>query len=768
MASRDPLSPQSSRSMSPDNDLEHYDTFHSQSDPVEMSLLSGPLAHFEDFHDSRDRPSEARRSLRPGTFLPMSPDSGQYEPLRERNTSPGPTGRESIYTLNSIYHHKTTNADTQALVDRRAGELAKWHVHWTTPALIAGLFTAGVAAAIGHHLFYASLDGHPATEQLMMVRYGTAFAYFFKSMLVGTVVICYRQRIWHTFRTKAMTMNGIDGLFSATEDPTQFFLNWEMLRNGKLATVMALCSWLIPMASVLSPASLTSEARTYHDQTTCPNVPILNFTRESYYNFRVTDSANFSGASVSYYNTTDRYGKTEGFFDYYDQPSKNARRSAYSAAYLKKAQARENAAAISCDQGWNCTYNINFMGPGYKCDYINDTLSADLPFTSDILAPQGDLIYHSVLDTHDYASPQIDTVEGVPKQSAPYPDWLGVFDSEPVIWIGYAEKTNELYADDSPYAKKWKYVHESKMFKCVLHHTNYTIEMKYSPTQQTSIKQRDYLGPVVDTTVTHPPHDARNNNTDWVASPSSNFISPRSDVAAYKLTAAYHSVAALLRNFLRGEIEKTSNVFIVTRSDMSETKLVDSATAYPVSHLMDAVQDLLEDMLITLLSDPSLVISDTCQVPCDRSRTMVVYVYYRRSLWFGYTVALVLTVASVVVGSWAIHVNGVASDTLFSRILVTTRNPTLDQLSVGACLGGDPFPEELQNTKLRFGVLLEDDPREGPLGKVEHCCFGTVGDTKEIVRHGNYAGLKKWRKAYEGGEVGDAKEKETLLGEKGV
>ena len=28
-----------------------------------------------------------------------------------------------------------------------------------------------------------------------------------------------------------------------TEDPTMFFLNWEMVRNGKLATLMAICSW---------------------------------------------------------------------------------------------------------------------------------------------------------------------------------------------------------------------------------------------------------------------------------------------------------------------------------------------------------------------------------------------------------------------------------------------------------------------------------------------------------------------------------------------
>jgi hypothetical protein len=146
--------------------------------------------------------------------------------------------------LNSLYHRKTVDADTQALVDRRAGELAQWHIYWATPSLIVALFLAGFAAAVGHHLFYMHLDGQPATQQLKMVRYGTALAFFVKSTLVGTVIMCNRQRIWYTFRRKAMTINGIDGLFSATEDPTQFFLNWEMIRNGKLATLMAACTWV--------------------------------------------------------------------------------------------------------------------------------------------------------------------------------------------------------------------------------------------------------------------------------------------------------------------------------------------------------------------------------------------------------------------------------------------------------------------------------------------------------------------------------------------
>jgi hypothetical protein len=252
MASRRSRSACSSRDVSPESHPAPYDPFR---DNMELAHL--PRCSL----DARQSPTPRGRSpghspnktpregLLPGTYFGLPQGSGHYAPVDRRNDSPGPSirsARESTFTLASLYQSKTPDADTQALVDRRRGELAQWHIYWTTPALIVSLFLAGFAAAVGHHLFYSHLNGQPATDQLMMVRYGTALAFFVKSTLVGSVIMCNRQRIWYTFRRKAMTINGIDGLFSATEDPTQFFLNWEMIRNGKLATLMAACTWYVP------------------------------------------------------------------------------------------------------------------------------------------------------------------------------------------------------------------------------------------------------------------------------------------------------------------------------------------------------------------------------------------------------------------------------------------------------------------------------------------------------------------------------------------
>ncbi|KAI4917371.1 hypothetical protein J4E90_003878 [Alternaria incomplexa] len=528
------------------------------------------------------------------------------------------------------------------------------------------------------------LNGQPATEQLKMVRYGTALAFFVKSTLVGTVIMCNRQRIWYTFRRKAMTINGIDGLFSATEDPTQFFLNWEMIRSGKLATLMAACTWLLPLASVMSPASLTSELRTFNNTASC-SVATLNFTQESTYDFR--DMSKFWQKSLNFYNTTepaeeerrdgDVYSAVTGtgsFFDYYDQPSKNARRLAFSSVYMQKPQPRENASTVFCGSGWNCTYTISFVGPGYQCEDVDNTDESDAPFASSELAPNGSLVYLADVGQGDYGyqDPVDDT------------EFLGVFENEPNLWIGYAINTSEPYSHDAEpeYMAKWGNVHD------------------------------------------HP-------------------IEPQNNVEEYKVTASFHTLGSLLRRFLRGKIEKQK--ILITYSDLSETRLVNSSTSYPLVDLKTEIQDLFEDILITLLNDPNLVVAQTQDVPCTKSRTMMVYVYYKHSLWIGYAIVIAITFAFMLVGAWSLHMNGVASDVLFSRIMATTRNPTLDHLSVGACLGGDPFPKELAKTKLRFGVLLEDDPREGPLGKVEHCCFGTMGETKEIVKGGTYAGLKEYR-----------------------
>jgi hypothetical protein len=72
----------------------------------------------------------------------------------------------------------------------------RWHVEpWT---VMYALLLFGVVGAIGHHLYYNSLNGKPADDQLLRLRYGVVLAFIAKAGLVTAVIIAFKQRIWYT------------------------------------------------------------------------------------------------------------------------------------------------------------------------------------------------------------------------------------------------------------------------------------------------------------------------------------------------------------------------------------------------------------------------------------------------------------------------------------------------------------------------------------------------------------------------------------------
>jgi hypothetical protein len=224
---------------------------------------NSPLQQFEMQHfgtlpwhpaaSSQQRQKERNMGIHlPLSNLPAVPFSqtSQYSPIAQSNPYTRIPRRKPV--LDSLsFKSISTNAsssrfnsdpDIQNLIDRRAEEVAAWGIHWWTPFSMGALFILGVIGAISHHIFYNSLHGQEAKDQLQKVRYGTALAFFTKATLVGSVILGYRQRIWYTLRRKAMTLGAIDSLFGATEDPT-LFSNWEMIKNAKLSTLMAAASW---------------------------------------------------------------------------------------------------------------------------------------------------------------------------------------------------------------------------------------------------------------------------------------------------------------------------------------------------------------------------------------------------------------------------------------------------------------------------------------------------------------------------------------------
>ncbi|KAI9856603.1 MAG: hypothetical protein M1813_008863 [Trichoglossum hirsutum] len=685
-------------------------------------------------------------------YSPLSPISlaKSYNEIPKRNFASSPSqSSNSINTTDSNATGRSTPVPgPQYILGQPSPRVENpWGIRWWTPFSMIGLFVLGVVSAISHHAFYSSLHGREAENQLEKIRYGTAMAVFTKATLVGSVVVGYRQRIWYTLRRKTLSLGGIDSLFAVADDPTMF-LEKDMIINAKVVTTMAVAVWLIPLAAVLTPASLTTNLVVVTNTTTCPSVLNLNFSAESYNNYRNPPNiSGYPGTSLSYFNTTDHTGKTPDYFDYWDQPSKNALRLATMSRYWRRPIQREGASVLACGLGWNCTYSVSFTGPGYKCTESAsgvDSNTAELaemgaPFNTRALAPAGSIIYQAVVDQGDYASPQAPSNNGEPVQKPPPPD-LGTFKSEPVLWIGYTVNTNESYPPGSPYLEQWKTVKIPKIFKCEHYETRYDVLFNHTDGQQSTIvKNRTFLHPIVDTSLTQLPNGTPDPSD---TGPTSNWVRPNTDVPHYKLTAAYHSLGSLIRLPLNGTIEWIDGV-PTTHSDVSETRLIDQHNFFPIPNIQNELQSYYEDLILTLLSNPNLIVGASESVPCTKSRHANLFYYHIRGLWPAYTIVIGVSLSFLVVGLLAMYRNGVDSDTCFSRIVATTRNRTLDRLSRGACLGGGKMPEEFMGARLRFGELVEEGAWEGEGAGVRHCAFGTEDQVRPIIEGRVYAGLRE-------------------------
>ncbi|KAL4821698.1 hypothetical protein BDW67DRAFT_179534 [Aspergillus spinulosporus] len=81
------------------------------------------------------------------------------------------------------------------------------------------------------------------------------------------------------------------------------------------------------------------------------------------------------------------------------------------------------------------------------------------------------------------------------------------------------------------------------------------------------------------------------------------------------------------------------------------------------------------------------------------------YQYGEGYLILAYTTAIGATVACITVRFFALRRSGVSQSTSFSSVLMTTRNPELDCLAVGHCLGAEPLKKEIGKVRLQYGEI---------------------------------------------------------------
>ncbi|KAF5550903.1 hypothetical protein FNAPI_7577 [Fusarium napiforme] len=524
----------------------------------------------------------------------------------------------------------------------------KWSAYTLKSWNMCLLTVLGTVLACGHHLFYLSLDGQEATSQSLMLRYGTIIAFCAKASLGTAVAMAFQQRAW-------------------------------LIARHKMSLV------------VLTAETLAVVAGVTEELVSCPSVRTLNFGNEANFDWRERPVVHGQTLkSVSHFNTTGLNTKPEDFnsthFDYL-----NAASSVYTsvvsnkAVFMREPLVRDESTEEVCSDGWNCTYVIDFLAPGYKCEELASGVGskvkklgdAEAPFNTSILAPEGSYTFISKAARESYTT-----------YSGGRPKNLGVFKNEPIIWVGYAtvKDINKPQPKDKE-DKSWDKAYTPIIFGCEHYEVNYTVRFDYvRGAQSYKITNRDYVRKVVNTTLVSENTSGKTSKKQSI--PESNWVRPQ-NYKEYRRTAAYHVIGEGLRRYVGGVVNTANNV---TTTYILLTSLGSKINPLPITNLRQGIQKLYEDIVLSLLSEPSFVAvawasngkpsgtgkgDASTRYPCRRQRQTTLFVYKQVQLLSVYAASISLAVVGVLVGIQAYREKGVMLDMKPSSIIGASKNGAL-------------------------------------------------------------------------------------------
>ncbi|CAF9912660.1 MAG: hypothetical protein GOMPHAMPRED_007723 [Gomphillus americanus] len=220
--------------------------------------------------------------------------------------------------------------------------------------MLFSLLSATILAIL-HDRMNRSLNGNTVDSngpwnQQWTSRYATALAFLIRMFFVTCVGTAFVQRQWLNLSTyqQAIRVQNLDVLSNALATPFSLFSHLAWLRNPLLLTI-ALISWTLPFAAVVTPGTLSVEPRPY---TYSANRSALRLSGDDL--FLVWVPGQLSEPEVAYL-----------------RPSPRLSSLAFTVATASQILSMKSNIA-------NQTYFMNFTGPALKCADANATMIAKL------------------------------------------------------------------------------------------------------------------------------------------------------------------------------------------------------------------------------------------------------------------------------------------------------------------------------------------------------------------------------------------------------
>ncbi|KAF4635830.1 hypothetical protein G7Y89_g2260 [Cudoniella acicularis] len=610
------------------------------------------------------------------------------------NSSLDPKSQHTKYATVSTHDIVLTPDSRQSL------RQVEWGVNWKAPVKMVGLLIAGAGIALGHHFYYHYLDKKEVStddskwnlkSQQWELRYGNAFAFLAKTCLAASISVAYQQHIWTTMRRKSIAISGLDATFGATKDLFSF-LNTSFLFNVKVGVALAALTWLMALIAVVTPATLT----VIPSSTITPqalNVPMVDYTNVSSLFF--LDDSNL-GVDA---NTVD-----------------NGISPLLSRLMAATASTLDILPMVAIPPAAN--YSLHFYAPSLSCPSapanITTVINQVANYTSAILGnrtisflaftPQDEMridsginynLYESFVNSCIGATSSVDGSQFY--CNGMVEAWLDDSGSSPYIWV----------KSDADY------------YSCELKDTSFNITFNATGNIQTINHPYDFQITGLPLKNGYYVHGQVLSN--WLSGVVWGMFEGMASTRTRLLQTSLY--AALKTN---GQIESNASGIAEAAIPAAEKALTRGLT------MGQLIEELSRNLTLSYFSSDRTWLPGGINTTVNIGRTPNIYKYNSTNLAWAYGMAIAATVISVVIGMRALVVNGISHGTSFSSIMCSTRNETLDNLTIGSSLAAEPLGKEVEETELKFGLLNGRGENHGLIRRVG---FGVAGEV-ETLRKG--------------------------------
>ncbi|QPC71977.1 hypothetical protein HYE68_002729 [Fusarium pseudograminearum] len=549
--------------------------------------------------------------------------------------------------------------------------------HKSTLVLMTGSLLAGLALAIGHHLFYDYLNGRivqSQNQQEWFLRIGTAMAFLVRALLSAAIGIAYVQILWRMLRSKSVTINGIDSLFGVSHNAWDL-ATLELWTAAPALTIVALIAWALPLIAVITPATLSIEISSE------PNITVVNqLIRNIDYDRSLWLGSLRDGRSVSHIPHISR---------------------------LLLPVATLGSILNIAAPFPNSSYSVDFYGPSISCETPNNrTFTESISkIIADHSNKEGNVTYVGFVPSFPLPSTPFQNPTNNKTREEYAIEGLrivlnGTLVDRALTVDTTASHTNRRPGETIPAAFYVLTPNEvggqvKNMIKCDLYNSSYSINFTFDNGLQHIKYKTEKL-----------------NEVSVLDSRECRFgeqLHGCNPVTAYLLlmNAMGGLLVGVKRHFM-------NNVYTAQRTMIGSTTLIESPDMHSFHHekpkspiknmsMDETMEELFTNLTISLFSNPEFLQNDTAASygPITRFSAQNAFSYKPRNLFI-----------AVIYGLLCIKAASASYTNSFSTILRTTRNHDLDTVVPSAETSGtEPLSKNLGNVRLilrRRGNGLED------------------------------------------------------------